>query len=370
MAKRKGRGPSKVIADRLKMCRRKLRPSKADGFLVTNTVDYFYLTGFTGEESAVMLTSRDVHIISDGRFESEIKRQVPWATHWMRRGMLNDEIVKACKGLKIKKLAVQGAYFPVGDQAELQKRVRGMRCVIAPPTTEPMRCIKSPPELTALKKAIEVAEEAFAAMRRTIRVGQTEMEMAARLEYEMKRRGASGPSFPTICAVGAGAAVPHAVPGKGKVKRGSAVLFDWGARVGGYCSDLTRMVFVGSIPPKIAEIYKITLKAQEAAIAELRPGRRMCDIDDVARKMITDAGYGDKFNHGLGHGLGLDVHEGPSLSWRSKEKLAAGMVVTVEPGIYLPGVGGVRVEDDVLVTRAGCRSLTSFRKTLRGSVIR
>ena len=221
-----------------------------------------------------------------------------------------------------------------------------------------------------MNKALRNAEEAFLAMRKTIKVGQTEQEMAARLEYEMKLRGASGPSFPTICAEGANSALPHASPGQRKVKRGSAVLFDWGARVNGYCSDLTRMVFVGSIPRKIGEIYEIVLEAQLAAIDAIRPGRRMCDVDAVARKIVTDAGYGERFNHGLGHGLGIDVHEAPSLSWRSKAKLEPGMLVTAEPGIYLPGIGGVRIEDDVLVTRTGKRVLSKLSKTMKDAVIR
>jgi Xaa-Pro aminopeptidase len=224
--------------------------------------------------------------------------------------------------------------------------------------------------MTALTKSLRVAEEAFQAMRKSVRVGQTELELAARLEYEMKRRGSSQPAFPTICAEGPNAALPHAQPGPRKVKRGSAILFDWGATVGGYCSDLTRMLFVGSIPRKVGELYGVALEAQERAIAAIRPGRRMCDIDAVARDCITDAGYGKEFGHGLGHGLGLNVHEAPSLSWRSKEKLEAGMVVTVEPGIYLPGVGGVRIEDDVVVTSTGSRVLSRLGKTPQGSVVR
>lgn len=153
------------------------------------------------------------------------------------------------------------------------------------------------------------------------------------------------------------------------VKKGSAVLFDWGARVGFYCSDLTRMVFVGSIPPKIEEIYKVVLGAQKRAISAIRPGTRMCDVDAVARNHIVDAGFGGAFNHGLGHGLGLDVHEAPSLSWRSDKKLRRGMLVTVEPGVYLPGIGGVRIEDDVLVTRDGRRVLSRLSKKLEDAVI-
>ncbi|MFH1108535.1 MAG: Xaa-Pro peptidase family protein [Planctomycetota bacterium] len=369
MSKRNGRGPSAVIAERLARCRRQMKACGAGAFLLSNHVDYFYLTGFTGEESAVVITPREVHLITDTRFTEEIKREVPWARSWLRRGFLNDEIVKACTELKIKKLAVQPGHFTVGDHAELKKRMKGTRLVIAPPIVGTMRRLKDDGEIAALRRAIRNAEDAYTAMLSTIRVGQTELEMAARLEYEMKRRGASAPAFPTICAEGPNAAVPHACPGLRKVKRGSAILFDWGASVGRYCSDLTRMVFVGSIPAKLGEVYGIVLEAQLAGIAAVGPGRRMCDVDAAARKVIADAGYGDFFTHGLGHGLGLDVHEPPSLSFRSKEKLEPGMVVTVEPGIYLPGVGGVRIEDDVLVTAKGRRVLTTLDKSLKGAVV-
>lgn len=369
MGNRDGRGPSAVIADRLARCRRKLKANGAGAFLISNHADYFYLTGFTGEESAVMITPREVHLITDTRFTEEIKREVPWARSWLRRGFLNDEIVKACTELKIKKLAVQSGHLTVGDHAELKKRNKTTRLIIAPPIIGTMRRLKDDGEITVLRKAIRVAEEGYTAMLSTIRVGQTELEMAARLEYEMKRRGASSPAFPTICAEGPNAAVPHACPGLRKVKSGSAILFDWGARVGRYCSDLTRVVFVGSIPRKLGEVYRIVLEAQLAGIGAVKPGRRMCDVDAAARNVIAKAGYSDFFTHGLGHGLGLDVHEPPSLSFRSKEELEAGMIVTVEPGIYLPGIGGVRIEDDVLVTAKGHRVLTSLGKSLEGAVV-
>ena len=369
MSKRNGRGLSAMIAQRLARCRRKIKACGAGAFLISNQNDYFYLTGFTGEESAVMITPREVHLITDGRFTEEIKAEVPWARSWLRRGFLNDEIVKACKELKIKRLAIQSGCITVGDHAELKKRNKATRLISAAPIVGTMRRLKDDGEVAAMRKAIRVAEDGYNAMLATIRVGETELEMAARLEYEMKRRGASSPAFPTICAEGPNAAVPHACPGLRRVKRGSAVLFDWGAKVGRYCSDLTRVVFVGSIPPRLGEVYRIVLEAQLAGIAAVKPGRRMCDVDAAARKVIADAGYGDYFTHGLGHGLGLDVHEPPSLSFRSKEQLEAGMIVTVEPGIYLPGVGGVRIEDDILVTPTGGRILTKLDKTLRGAVI-
>ncbi len=369
MSKRNGRGPSAVIAGRLAQCRRSLRKAGAGAFLVTNEPDYFYLTGFSGEESAVMITPREVHILTDARFLEEIKDEVGWARSRLRKGFLNDEVVKACEELKVKKLAVQSKHLSVGEHAEFRRKMRGTRLVLAPPIVETMRRLKDETEVAIMRRAIDVAEEAFKTTCKSIRPGQTELELAARLEYEMKCRGASSPAFPTICAEGANAAAPHARPGKRKVKRGSSVLFDWGARVGHYCSDLTRMVFVGSIPPRLREVYAVCLEAQLAGVEAVRPGRRMCDVDEAARSVIKKAGYGDKFTHGLGHGLGLNVHEAPSLSWRSKEELVPGMLVTVEPGIYLPGVGGVRIEDDVLVTARGHRVLTRLDKSPEGAVV-
>ncbi|MGD2110578.1 MAG: aminopeptidase P family protein [Phycisphaerae bacterium] len=369
-AKGKARGPSAVIVDRLARCRREMKKRRVKAYLVSNPQDYFYLIGFTGEDSAILVTPRDVHVISDGRFDEAINIECPWTKRWMRKGLLNDEIAKVAKTLKLKSMAVQQDHMTVADFETVRKLNKSTRLTKAPPITENMRKFKAKDELAGIGKSLRVMEEAFVAMRDSIRIGQTELEMAARLEYEMKRRGASGPSFPTICAEGPNAALPHAHPGRRKVKKGSAVLFDWGAVVDGYCSDLTRMIFVGSIPGKLGEVYEIVLEAQQRAIAAVRPGRRMCDVDAVARDYIKDRGYGEAFNHGLGHGMGLNVHEPPSLSWRSKEKLEAGMVVTVEPGVYLPGVGGVRIEDDVVVTPRGCRVLSRLGTSLKDAVIR
>ncbi len=370
MAKRPKRGASPDHKDRISRCRRAFKKLGADAFLVTNDRDYFYLTGFTGEDSAVLITARDVCIVTDRRFETQVAKDCPWAKVRMRAGLLNPEVAAGCKAMRVKKLAVQSSHLTLAVHANLKKAARGIKLMPTSGIVAGLREKKSPGEARAMVKAIRVAEAAFKAMVQSIKIGQTELEMAARLEFEMKCRGASGPSFPTICAEGPNAALPHAHPGSRRVKAGSAVLFDWGACVGGYCSDLTRMVFVGSIPPTLHRVYEIVLEAQLAAIRELRPGRRMCEIDAVARGVIERAGFGDQFSHGLGHGLGLDVHEPPSLSWRSGAKLEPGMLVTVEPGIYLPGVGGVRIEDDVLITTAGKRVLSKLDKRLKGAVIR
>lgn len=370
MASRGNGRPSAEIRDRLARCRREMKKHRIGAFLISSRNDHYYVTGFNGEDSAVLITPREVHLITDGRFDESARQEAPWAKKWLRKGWLNDEIAAVARRLKLRSLAVQAEKLTVKDHAALRKKAKGVRLIEAPPIPQNMRKFKSAAELRQMQKAIRVAEEAFRETVRAIRIGMTELDLAARIEFEMKKRGATGLAFPTICAEGPNAALPHAQPGRRKVRRGSAILFDWGARVGGYCSDLTRVVFIGSIPPKLREVYLTVLEAQERAIRAIRPGRCMCDVDAVARDYIARAGFGEAFNHGLGHGFGLDVHEAPSLSWRSDEKLAAGMVVTVEPGVYLPSVGGVRIEDDVLVTRTGARVLSRLGKRLEDAVIR
>ncbi|NOT02522.1 MAG: aminopeptidase P family protein [Phycisphaerales bacterium] len=358
-----------IIAGRLARCRRVMAEKGVPAYLITSHMDSFYLSGFTGEDSALLVTPKAVHVISDGRFDETIDHEIPWAKKHLRKGLLTDEIANVCRKLKLDRVAVQQEGMTVATHAKLRSLTKPVRLTGAPSIALEMRRCKDETELSVMNRAIRIAEEAFSATRRSIRVGQTEREIAARLEFEMRNRGADAQAFDTIIAVDGNASRPHARAGDRRVKKGSAILFDWGARVGFYHSDLTRVLFVSKIQPRLGKVYEVVLNAQLAAIQAIRPGERMCDVDAVARDFIGKAGYGDRFGHGLGHGLGLDVHEAPSLSWRSKERLTAGMVVTVEPGIYLPGVGGVRIEDDVLVTADGCRVLSRLAKDLKGSVL-
>lgn len=358
-----------VIAGRLARCRKLMVEKQVPAYLVTSRMDGFYLSGFTGEDSALLITPKSVHIISDARFDETIDHELPWARKHLRKGLLTDEIAGVCRRLKLARIALQPEAMTVATHAKLRALARPARLTGAPSIVADMRRCKDDDELAVMNQAIRIAEEAFLATRRTLRVGQSEREIAARLEFEMRTRGAEGSAFETIIAVDANASKPHARAGDRRVRPGSAILFDWGARVGFYHSDLTRMVFMGRIPPRLGRVYEIVLNAQLAAIRAIRPGERMCDIDAVARDYIGRAGFREQFGHGLGHGLGLDVHEAPSLSWRSKERLTAGMVVTVEPGVYLPGVGGVRIEDDVLVTEGGCRVMSRLPKDKPASVL-
>ena len=359
----------KVHAVRLERARARMAKRKLPAYLITNRMDHYYLTGFTGEDSAVLLTPKRAYVISDGRFDESIDSECPWAVKVLRKGLLEPEIGKVCRRLKLPAVGVQADHMTLASHDELRKAAKPTRLVKAPSIVNDLRLCKDAGELKVIGQAIKIAQDGFKAMCRSIRIGQTEQQLAARLEYEMAKRGAVGVAFPTIVAEGPNASLPHAVPGQRKVKRGSAILFDWGAIYRFYRSDLTRVVFVGSIPPKLRKVFGVVKEAKERATAAIRPGMRMCDVDAIARKHIKKAGFGDYFGHGLGHGLGLDTHEAPSLSWRSDAKLQAGMVVTVEPGVYLPGVGGVRLEDDVVVTPNGVRVLSSLSTELSDAVI-
>ncbi len=361
--------PTRQFQIRLDAVRQAMRKQSITATLVAHPADYFYLTGFTGEDSAILVTARAVTVVTDGRFEAAAKKEVAWANVRFRKGELTAELVDTIQGLRCKRLAIQPQHVSVATRNTLRKGLRDIELTDAPPTIAGLRECKSASELKKMDAAIRVAESAYRAMLKTIRIGQTELELAARLEYEMKRRGSTEPAFGSIVAIDANAALPHAVPGKRRVKSGCMILFDWGATVEGYRSDLTRTVFVGSIPAKFKAIYEAVLASQKKAIAAIKAGVRMCDVDDIARQHIADCGYGERFTHGLGHGLGLDVHESPSLSWRSDQKLKAGMVVTVEPGIYLPGAGGVRIEDDVRVMGRTCQLMSHLPKSLKSAVI-
>ena len=231
------------------------------------------------------------------------------------------------------------------------------------------RSVKDDAEVNTILAALKIQQEAYRQLLKWIKPGFTEESIAAQLEFTMRNLGADGPSFNTIIAADANASLPHAIPGKTKVKQGGIILIDWGARYGGYCGDMTRVVALGSMSPKMKHIYSVCLEAHMAGIAAIAPGKKLKDVDDAARKIIADAGLGERFGHSLGHGLGLDIHEEPRLSARSEGELQVGQVVTVEPGIYIPGMGGVRIEDDVLVTKTGGRVLSDLPKSLESAII-
>lgn len=351
-----------TYAARLRGLRRRLDAAGADVLLVTYAPDQFYLTGAVLEDSAVLVTSRKVVVLTDSRFDEQVALQVPWAEKALRNDSLPDAIVRAVADLKARRVGLD-EHMPVGQYDMLKAKAGKLRLKVTRGLVSSLRVVKNDAEVAAIVKAIRVAEQAYLTTIRLVKPGLREREAAAELEYQMRRAGASGSAFEPIVATAARSSLPHARAGEARIRAGQPLLFDWGARVDGYCSDLTRVLTVGAkLPPKIAQIYPIVLEAQLAGIAAVRPGAKCRDVDDVARKIIADAGFGPQFGHGLGHGIGLDIHEKPGLGAKSSDVLKPGMIVTVEPGIYLPGVGGVRIEDDVLVTGTGHRVLSRLPK--------
>lgn len=359
--------PDTFIAARLARLRDALAHHKLPAVLITSFTDVSYLTGFEGDDSFLIVTPDRVILLSDSRYEEQIAREAPWVETVMRRKAMMDELAKVIKRLKLTRLGVQAESMTLRQRDLLADQFTSGKKLTLTPVNDiivALRHIKDDREITIMEQAIAIAEHGFESLKARLKVGMTENEIASLLVHEMRKRGASNASFETIVAAGPNGSLPHYRPANVKLSNNMPLLVDWGARFGGYCSDLTRMIFVGSIPPQIEEIYEIVLEAQLAAIAAIKPGKTGKQIDKVARDVIVKAGYGNQFGHGLGHGLGRDIHEAIAFNRLSTTKLRPGMVLTVEPGIYLPGIGGVRIEDDILVTENGCRVLSGLPKSL------
>ena len=362
--------PSHLLARVKQICRR-VGELDLDALLITNRFDVRYVTGFVGEDSWALLRRRSsmVHVLSDFRFRQQIEREAPQAKAVMRKTSLSHELAKLAGRYGLAEIGLQADHVTLEQHKAIRKQLGGGRLAAVDDRLLAQRAVKDEKEVAAIRRAVNVTQEAYRRTLKYLKPGQTENEIAAYLEYQMRLLGADGVGFPSIVAAGANASLPHAIPGNAKVRQGGAVLFDWGAVVDGYCADLTRVVGLGGMSRKIREIYQIVLDAHDAAIDAIGPGQQMKAVDAVARQWIDKAGYGPEFGHALGHGIGLQIHEQPVLSSRSKGELEPGNVVTVEPGVYLPGIGGVRVESDVLVTRHGARVLSHLPTDLESAII-
>ena len=367
------RVPEPYLAARIEKVRAAMKSAKVPAFLVTSFVDVSWLTGFEGDDSYVLVTRDNVLLVSDFRYQEQIVKEAPWVATLMRVKAILEEVAKTIKKLKITTLGVQSEALTMkshqGLMDSLRKAQARTKLVPMGDVIVKLRHIKDAHEIAITEEAIRIAEGAFTALKGQLKAGHTENEIAGLLGFEMRRRGALNSSFDTIIGAGANGSLPHYRPGNVKLTANSPLLLDWGARYRGYCSDLTRCLFFGHVSSQMREIYQVVLEAQLAAIAAIKPGAHGKKVDKVARDIITKAGYGEKFGHGTGHGLGRDIHEAISLSRLSTTVLEPGMIVTVEPGIYLPGVGGVRIEDDILVTKTGHRVLSSLAKDLNSAAL-
>jgi Xaa-Pro aminopeptidase len=362
-------------------------PSGIAGLLITNPKDVGYLTGFLGGDSYLLVptdhgrsASAVPTIISDFRYKEELEpvEGAGLARIFIRSSSMTEAVGEVLSAFLTSagadaQFGVQAETMTIAERAALGRKLgKGgpRRIVDTGGLVSRLRVIKDEFEVGLIRKAARLQEAALDAIRADIHPGQTELDVAARLEAEMKSRGSSEPGFQTIVAAGANGSLPHYRPGPKKLSAGKPVLIDWGAVYRGYHSDMTRTFTLGKWPAKVKEIYQIVLEAQLAAAAALAPGKSSVEIDAVARRHITQHGYGDFFGHGLGHGIGLNGHEEPRLTnMLAPTRLEPGMVVTVEPGIYLPGIGGVRIEDDYVITDKGADNLCSLPKDIEWSTL-
>lgn len=335
----------------------------ADGFLVFNLegsdwVSMYYLTGFTGE-GGLVLTRDKILLITDSRYTEQAGKEVPELPLHLVKKNYDEEVVGAINDLGIKRLSLSSrrmSHYLVTRLGELAK----VKIVPEEDPVGKLRRIKDPDEIARIREATRVTEESLSALLKEVKVGVTEHELALRLEWLMRTNGAEKVAFDLIIAAGANTSLPHYQPGDRKLKEGDLLLCDVGARVNHYCADMTRVFSIGKPSVKAKELYDLVLRANRAGVKALKPGASGKSVDGVARAVIDAAGHKEHFGHGLGHGVGLEVHEGPRLSPYSTDTLQPGMTVTVEPGVYLPGFGGVRIEDLLVVTTDGCESITRF----------
>ncbi len=335
----------------------------ADGFLVLNLegsdwVSMYYLTGFTGE-GGLILTQDKILLITDSRYTEQAGKEVPELPVHLVQKNYDEEVAGVINDLGIKRLSLSSrrmSHYLVTRLGELA----GAEIVPEEDPVGDLRRVKDPDEIARIRKATRVTEESLSDLLNEAKVGMTEHELALRLEWLMRERGAEKVAFDLIIATGENTALPHYQPGNRKLRGGNLLLCDIGARVDHYCADMTRVFSIGEPSAKAKELYDLVLRANRAGVAALKPGASGKEVDAAARDVIAAAGHKEHFGHGLGHGVGLEVHEGPRLSPLSKDTLKPGMTVTVEPGVYLPGFGGVRIEDLLVVTEDGCESITSF----------
>ncbi len=350
--------------------RRAVKRAGADALLVTDFRNVTYLTGFTGDDSYLLLREDGETLLSDGRYTTQLGDECPGLDIDIRGPSVKmlDAASKLVRQSVSGKLAIEADSMTVSLRDQLAEKLPTVEMVATSGLVAGLRLRKDREEVRRIRQAIACAETAFAAVCDALTPEMTEKDVADELDHTMRRMGAQCASFPPIVAVGPRSALPHAPPTSRRIGESGFVLIDWGARDDLYVSDLTRVVIHGKLSAKLRKVYSVVLEAQTRAIEAIGPGVAAKEVDAVARSVITNAGFGRRFNHGLGHGIGLDVHEAPRLSSTSDTVLQPGMVVTVEPGIYLPGWGGVRLEDDVLVTRDGFEVLTTVPKQL-GEVI-
>lgn len=352
-----------LMPERIDRMKKRLSDLGMDGLLLFDMKNIRYLTGFTGSEGACVIGKDKAVLLVDGRYLEQAREQVRGIDLHLFKDKLTG-LAEVLSDKSRKMIGFESSALSFDMYLKLKKRLRGRTLRPVAEEVQGLRILKDDAELALISQAVDVSHQALRKVMSFIKPGVTERDVATELEYHMKSLGAEDLSFPTIVASGPRAALPHAEPGQRRIQAGDAVIIDYGAVVEGYHSDETCTFLMGGAHEEIGRVYAVVKEAHDRAIAAVRAGVSGREIDRIARDFIEAKGFGDHFPHGTGHGVGLDVHEAPRLAPTSDTVLQKGMVVTIEPGIYLPGQWGIRIEDMVLVEQDGCRVLTKTSKTL------
>ncbi|AJH78967.1 M24 family metallopeptidase [Heyndrickxia coagulans] len=334
-----------------------------DGLLITSPYNRRYMSNFTGTTGIVLISGEAAKFITDFRYVEQASKECEGYEIVQHQGPVEQEVAKQVEAMGIKRLGFEQDHMSYA----LFKTYEGLLDAELVPVSglvENLRLIKTDEEIKILKEAADIADAAFKHILDFLKPGVTELEVSNELEFFMRKCGATASSFDTIVASGLRSAMPHGVATDKVIEKGDLVTMDYGALYKGYCSDITRTVAVGEPSGQLKKIYNIVLESQLLAVQNIKPGMSGIEADAISRDYIARKGYGDAFGHSLGHGIGLEIHEGPNLSMRSAYTLEPGMVVTIEPGIYVPGVGGVRIEDDTVITENSNELLTHSAKEL------
>ncbi|MGM0603323.1 MAG: M24 family metallopeptidase [Bacillota bacterium] len=349
---------------RINKLRKKMKEKGIESFFVTSRKNVRYLTGFTGTAGRLLITEKDNIFITDFRYTDQAEEQ----TEACRIEVINSKVLEGIgellKKQDVKELGFESEHTTYKEFQNYREKFPVKKLIPEEDFVEELRIIKEESEVELIKKAVAISDKAFSHILNFICPGITEKEVSLELEFSMKKAGGEANAFDFIVASGKRGAMPHGVASDKKLEVGDLITMDFGTVYKGYHSDITRTVALGEPDDKLKEIYDLVLTAQKKVIGEIKAGMTAVEADKIARDFIKNAGYGDNFGHGLGHGVGLQIHEAPKLSYSSDDVLKKGMIVTDEPGIYVSGLGGVRIEDDLLIEEDGCQVLNSAPKEL------
>ncbi|HPR81794.1 MAG TPA: Xaa-Pro peptidase family protein [Enterococcus sp.] len=349
---------------RVQKLREAMKKEAVDAFLVTSPYNLRYLTNFTGTTGLAVITLDKAFFVTDFRYTEQAAKQAQGYEIVKNTGLIFDEVARICQEEEINALAFEETQVTFAEYTVLEDIIEESALVPIAGMIENLREVKDETEIATIQQACHIADQAFSHILKMVRPGMTEIEVANQLDFFMRSLGATSVSFETIVASGVRSAMPHGVASDKIIAQGDLITLDFGCYYNGYVSDMTRTFAIGDPGEKLKEIYQIVLDAQLKVLEAAKPGMTGIELDAVARDYIASFGYGEAFGHSTGHGIGLEIHEGPNVSFRAEKAFVPGNVITDEPGIYLPGIGGVRIEDDLLITETGNKVLTHSPKEL------